>query len=405
MPWCPEPDVVQVSVDQEQLDVARSDREGTRTSLSSDTPVNLIRGVAADLCLQGWGTHFDTCASKVNAAKDYQLSQHTDSIEAFLSHDWQTSRFSKTVALLIVFNSIPAAWTSFLLALLCCCLLVLDVFPGGWPLASCLCCCGFYFCLCFWQRIRRLLCVRSTLVFLDRLCIAQHDEDLKQAGILGIAGFLSSSRKLIILWSPQYCSRLWCTFELGAFLRDEESRPIQFIPVSLSLFLLAQSVLISSLWGWSLIISDFEDRATLVSEDTRFAAYLPVLLGFLLPVGVIIQPIMLHYGLRHMRELIAVRDRMANYSIRACECTCCKVDHCDPGTGSEMLCDRKLIFATLRRWYGHSTDTDSHTDELWDPEFYLDRFDRLVRERVASSLLRFDGTRTQVESDFVPLWL
>ena len=133
-------------------------------------------------------------------------------------------------------------------------------------------------------------------------------------------------------------SRLWCTFELGAFLRDEcEAKPIQFIPVSLSLFLLAQSVLISSLWSLSLIMSDLGDRASIVSESTRLKVWLPVVLAFMLPVGLIIQPIMLHCGLRHMQELLALRDRMANYSIRACECTCCSVDHCDPATGSVRI--------------------------------------------------------------------
>ena len=188
----------------------RNDGTPIRTSLSSDTSVDLIRGVAADLCLQSWGTHLTTSANKANtnAKKSYELSQRTDVIDAFLSHDWKTSRLSKTVALLVVFNSIPAAWASFLFTLLSSGLVMFDLFPGGWPLASGSCCCVFYGCLCFWQRIRRLLRCRNILVFLDRLCIAQDDEQLRQAGILGLAAFLSRSRKLVILWSPQYCSRL-----------------------------------------------------------------------------------------------------------------------------------------------------------------------------------------------------
>ena len=41
----------------------------------------------------------------------------------------------------------------------------------------------FFFFLFFWQRLRRLLCFTPAMVFLDRLCIAQKDEHLKQEGI------------------------------------------------------------------------------------------------------------------------------------------------------------------------------------------------------------------------------
>ncbi|CAE7355432.1 unnamed protein product, partial [Symbiodinium pilosum] len=40
----------------------------------------------------------------------------------------------------------------------------------------------FFIFFCFWQRIRSLFCTRR-IVFLDKLCIAQHDEELKQRGI------------------------------------------------------------------------------------------------------------------------------------------------------------------------------------------------------------------------------
>ena len=47
----------------------------------------------------------------------------------------------------------------------------------------------------FWQRLRTLVC-RPLVVFLDKLCVAQHDEELKKKGIEGIAAFLQEPTAL-----------------------------------------------------------------------------------------------------------------------------------------------------------------------------------------------------------------
>ena len=41
----------------------------------------------------------------------------------------------------------------------------------------------FVLFLCFWQRLRALLFWGRRFVFLDKLCIAQHDDELKQQGV------------------------------------------------------------------------------------------------------------------------------------------------------------------------------------------------------------------------------
>ncbi|CAE8715434.1 unnamed protein product [Polarella glacialis] len=64
--------------------------------------------------------------------------------------------------------------------------------------------------LFFWQRILSLR-GRSAMVFLDKLCIDQQNEERKERGILSLAGFLEISDRLVILWSPSYFERLWCT--------------------------------------------------------------------------------------------------------------------------------------------------------------------------------------------------
>mmetsp|Transcript_472 Transcript_472/g.441 ORF Transcript_472/g.441 Transcript_472/m.441 type:complete len:85 (+) Transcript_472:149-403(+) len=51
---------------------------------------------------------------------------------------------------------------------------------------------------------------KDQVVFLDKCCISQTDIELKNIGIHHISSFLSRSDGLVILWSTDYFSRLWC---------------------------------------------------------------------------------------------------------------------------------------------------------------------------------------------------
>ncbi|CAE7474062.1 unnamed protein product [Symbiodinium pilosum] len=84
----------------------------------------------------------------------------------------------------------------------------------------------FIIFICFWQRIREVF-KTPHIVFLDKLCISQEDQILKEKGILGLAAFLSRAETLLVLWSPRYFRRLWCTYELATFLNlaSKSTRP------------------------------------------------------------------------------------------------------------------------------------------------------------------------------------
>jgi hypothetical protein len=53
-------------------------------------------------------------------------------------------------------------------------------------------------------------------VFVDKLCIAQHDPALKAKGIRGLSTFLDRSEELPILWSSRYFTRCLDEFAAGA---------------------------------------------------------------------------------------------------------------------------------------------------------------------------------------------
>ena len=68
--------------------------------------------------------------------------------------------------------------------------------------------------LLLWQRGKR--------IFLDTLCIKQDDRMWKALALLSMPALLKSSDSLLVLWDPTYTRRLWCCFEIAAFLH---SRP------------------------------------------------------------------------------------------------------------------------------------------------------------------------------------
>lgn len=75
-------------------------------------------------------------------------------------------------------------------------------------------------------------------VWVDRLCIHQHNQLLQTQGIASVGAVLCQSRQLLVLWSPRFFERLWCTYELAVFLamrsgRDEHQ--LQLVPVLVGL--------------------------------------------------------------------------------------------------------------------------------------------------------------------------
>eukprot|EP00438_Fugacium_kawagutii_P019127 Skav231198 [mRNA] locus=scaffold2432:50174:50674:+ [translate_table: standard] len=131
--------------------------------------------------------------------------------DKFLSHDWSTSQWLKFIALLIHFNCRAAA-VACLIASLCA---ALCTSLGILPMRAAMVGTGygvFFFFLMYWQSIRRLA-HKPIIVFFDKLCISQDQEEVKMKSIYGLASFLDRSRELVILWSNTYFQRLWCTYE------------------------------------------------------------------------------------------------------------------------------------------------------------------------------------------------
>eukprot|EP00929_Paragymnodinium_shiwhaense_P093186 TRINITY_DN53315_c0_g3_i1.p1 TRINITY_DN53315_c0_g3~~TRINITY_DN53315_c0_g3_i1.p1 ORF type:complete len:574 (-),score=53.72 TRINITY_DN53315_c0_g3_i1:78-1799(-) len=335
--------------------------EGAVGRLASALPQTLLRGVSANRALQGYGMHWK---NNVGGPENYYLSEETEYIDDFISHDWRTSRTLKYFALSYIYNSQAALIGSTAVALLAVVasevLFRVELLPRN-DLTDALTSVvvlgpAVYIILFFhWQRIRECL-RRRTLVFVDKLCIAQHDEDKKREGIFGLASFLRQSNRIVVLWSPQYFSRLWCTYELATWFRYEKSiSSVVFVPAGAPLVIvLAFSATAFACAAFQM--QRFVDRSILVFFFALFLAW--ALVAYFLQ------------GLVH--HVADLSEQLKSFSIQASRCFCCTCNHVHPETGEVLHCDRELVYKTLLCW--RSTMSQDK-----QPDSHLSAFNREVR--------------------------
>lgn len=346
--------------------------------LQTELEPELLRGVPLNLCMSGWAKHFvppDPGMFKVDHS-NYNLSSQTEYYDEFLSHDWETSRWYKLCTMLMIYNSRAAFVCSLVVSIAVGVLRAAKILPDKlWIQLSVFA--VFPLVLCFWQRIR-IIFARPLVVFLDKLCIAQHDEELKLKGIFGLAGFLDHSRQLTIFWSRRYFSRLWCTYEVGTFLRAKQQKPILVIPVKLAvilcLFFVAELVIMvgyfmSAKLNLESTVNDLEELFSFFLLFSLF--YMPCL------------PLLFYLGIGMMSDLKELPQQLREFRVQDAKCFCCSHQHRHPDTGEVLPCDRQLMFQMLQKWFGKEGDLK---------EEHLEVFNRLVHEDLAPRVLRSVGS-------------
>ncbi|CAE7427975.1 unnamed protein product [Symbiodinium sp. CCMP2456] len=149
----------------------------------------------------------------------------------------------------------------------------------------------------------------------------------------------------------------------------------------MAMLLWSVALLEAFLWGiFQFYVYVETDNVTLGFQGA--VGVIATVLAFLLPAFLLAVPAQFYFGILHMREVLKLKSQMASFSIREADCSCCAMNHVHPVTGEAILCDRTLVFQTLRRWYTRTGDPDTH----------LDRFDALVREQLSASVLRTLGS-------------
>eukprot|EP00929_Paragymnodinium_shiwhaense_P121785 TRINITY_DN9415_c0_g1_i13.p1 TRINITY_DN9415_c0_g1~~TRINITY_DN9415_c0_g1_i13.p1 ORF type:complete len:406 (-),score=19.07 TRINITY_DN9415_c0_g1_i13:205-1422(-) len=196
---------------------------------------------------------------------------------------------------------------------------------------------------------------KPKFVFLDKLCIHQVDEAKKAAGILGLAGFLRASQRLVLVWSPRYFSRLWCTYELvtWCFLHGVDTRKVCFLPVaSCILQCTAVASFTTNEVARAFLRISFKEEHTMAEIRTG------LIIALLVCVVVGVAHVPMLFNLRRLKE------QVHSFRIRDSKCFCCTHNHIHPETGHAMSCDRKLVYTTLYKWYLHCSLADHHGDAI-----------------------------------------
>eukprot|EP00929_Paragymnodinium_shiwhaense_P055790 TRINITY_DN27927_c0_g1_i1.p1 TRINITY_DN27927_c0_g1~~TRINITY_DN27927_c0_g1_i1.p1 ORF type:complete len:604 (-),score=36.70 TRINITY_DN27927_c0_g1_i1:199-1848(-) len=331
-------------------------------------PDGLLRAVDLREALSGFGRHWKSIDA---SERDFQLSSTVIQIDWFVSHAWSTPRIQKTLTLLY-YSNIRAAITSAILTTVAFQLASHGLAGDFGRLggrreydqvySAVVCMPSFILTFFLWHRLRPFI-RRPTMIFLDKLCINQVDEEKKAAGILGLAGFLQVADTVVVLWTPEYFSRLWCAYELAAWERlgRDFRRTVKFVPVFGSCAKLA-----CIFWSLLRCVDD------LVSNDT-----VPQMIG-----GCLVEFVITHLVRAVFYEFrsIQTQSQGEGYCFRSAQCYCCSVNHQHPTTGQRLPCDRRLVMRTVRSWY----NTCDGAGAIEDSDV-LRQYSKRVQDDVAKS--------------------
>lgn len=225
---------------------------------------DLFRGVRVSQMLNCFGYLFSNqrVATSSKAAANTQTFQAmggeelyhfsrpvTNMLDAFVSHSWSSPRWKKFLTLAVFFRVRRAVVVSNVAVLLVFLAMLAGWRPGtvlgpvphynawdsnGLPRSAVCFWVGqvtFYVVLLIgWER----LWGGGETCFLDKVCIHQVDVPRKMAGVHSLGGFVAQSRRMVVLWSERYFSRLWCVFELACMVvtHGGQMGVVDFCPLS-----------------------------------------------------------------------------------------------------------------------------------------------------------------------------
>ena len=268
------------------------------------------------------------------------VSKH---ISSFWSHSWHGNHWMKILTLFFLHNGRASVLVGCFLALAMMVLFSLGMLPGWARDAS-----AQHVLYSIWATGGGLLATSMTFllwrsqrkVFFDGICINDQDHELKKASIYSLGGIVAHSQEMLVLWDSTWSERLWCQFELAAFLTKKTDKQVLVIrptllgPCSCLLFIAASLLTVPR-------------------------TCLPTGVAFL---GMMIFGLVCCYSsvaaLRgYFRTLETLKGKMRNFSFEQGKSACCDMDHTHDGY--QIMCDRLIVKECVSIWFG---DQESFED-------------------------------------------
>ena len=271
------------------------------------------------------------------------LSSETDHIDQFWSQSWHSHRLSLVMTVMFFNNSKGAAIISLVVASLLGVLYSFEIIPelfendydvqelhrSGW--SACGAVIAYFVTLALWRNRSR--------IFLDVLCIDQEDGKKKLQALFSMGAILKSSKSFMLFWDPTYTTRLWCLFELAAFLksRREGEKPEIIIRPTIAgpCFLLVTFSLTCIL----LVLMFLQDRNVVILFGSVAALFC---LGTFFAIS---------RARAYFRSMNDLMNALTMFQLSDARSFCCDNNHPQRGRGP-MLCDRDVIVRCITEWFG-----------------------------------------------------
>ena len=273
----------------------------------------------------------------------YHKSRKSEKIKTFWSHSWHGSSWKKILTLIAYYNSRVAICFGTSVGFLMALLHLLGFLPGiirvsAWPWAP----------FCIWSITLGIVVAALTLalwrpmtqVFLDRICISS-DAKLKAQTILSLSGLLKESDEMLILWDPSWTERLWCLFELAAFLKSKGKtnqrlviKPTVIGVVSIGCFCTFAVMFVA------MVVVPIDNVELLVIPMSATSV-------FAVAVSYPACSMMRAY----FRSLDVMERQLLSVSFATTKSACCDMEHVS-SSGQPLICGREVVKECVRTWFG-----------------------------------------------------
>ncbi|CAE7372953.1 unnamed protein product, partial [Symbiodinium necroappetens] len=251
----------------------------------------------------------------------YHLSQTTTRLHAFWSHSWHGSVSGKVATLFFLTKAGAAAAAGTGAAVAACIAFGCGVLPDDdgrswWCLSSG--CLAYLLTVLFWRP--------------------------RQLGTLSLGAILKCSDAMLVLWDPTWARRLWCVYELAAFIRSRSpgEKPRVNIRPTLLGFTLFACWFACALGGFAFDFA-FTLQTTLGGNGVIF---------FGLALCGLIFWYIAHLVREYCRDVTTMCQHIARFSFATAESFCCSVEHKHPHSEEHLMCDREVMQRCINIWFG-----------------------------------------------------